>query len=90
MEWENDRVVLYVDGHSVAGIRGGGVEAAADPKVRPRWHVFFTVADVDEAVRLAKDLGGEVTGEPLDSAYGRVAGIRDPEGGLLSLVADHE
>lgn len=90
VEWENDRVVLYVDGHSVAGIRGGGVEAAADPRVRPRWHVFFTVTDVDEAVRRAKDLGGEVTGEPLDSAYGRVAGIRDPEGGLLSLVADHQ
>jgi predicted enzyme related to lactoylglutathione lyase len=89
VEWENDRVVLYVDGHPVAGLRGGGVEAAADPRVRPRWHVFFAVPDIDEAVQHAKELGGEITGEPMDSAYGRVAGLRDPEGGLLSLISDY-
>ncbi|MCW2871002.1 MAG: hypothetical protein JWL99_2322 [Streptomyces oryziradicis] len=89
VRWENDRVVLVVDGHSVAGIRSGGVEAAADPRVRPRWHVYFGVADVDEAVQLTKELGGDITGEPRDSAYGRVAGIRDPEGALLSIVSGY-
>jgi len=89
VRWENDRVVLSVDGHSVAGIRSGGVEASADPRIRPRWHVYFAVADTDAAVRLTKELGGDITGEPRDSAYGRVAGIRDPEGALLSIVSGY-
>jgi predicted enzyme related to lactoylglutathione lyase len=85
--WEHDRVVLRVDGHATAALSGGGTEAAMDPRVRPRWHVYFSVADVDAAVRSAIDLGGEVTGEPENSAYGRVAGLRDPEGALFSLIS---
>ena len=88
--WEHDRVVLKVDGHHVAGLTGGAVEAAADPRVRPRWHVYFSVPDLDAALLRAKELGGEVVGEPLDGPYGRAAGIRDPEGALLSLVSRHE
>ncbi|PWI40987.1 doxorubicin biosynthesis protein DnrV [Streptomyces sp. ICBB 8177] len=87
--WEHDRVVLRVDGHSVAALSGGGTEAAADPRVRPRWHVYFSVQDVDATVELAAKLGGEITGEPENSAYGRVAGLRDPEGGLFSLISGH-
>jgi predicted enzyme related to lactoylglutathione lyase len=87
--WEHERVVLRVDGHSVAGVSGGGVEAAADPRIRPRWHVYFSVPDVDEAVEHARSLGAEVTGEPTEGYYGRVAGLRDPEGALLSLVSHH-
>jgi uncharacterized protein len=89
VRWEHDRVVLRVDGHSAAALRTGGTEAAADPRVRPRWHVFFSVADVESTVKLARTLGGEVTGEPQDSAYGRVAGVRDPEGGLFSIISHH-
>nr|WP_202447855.1 VOC family protein [Streptomyces sp. SID5468] len=88
--YEHDRVVLRVDGHSAAALRGGGYEGSADPRVRPRWHVFFSVADVDATVARARTLGGEVTGEPEDSAYGRVAGLRDPEGGLFSIISQHE
>jgi uncharacterized protein len=85
--WEHDRVVLRVDGHATAALAGGGTPAATDPRLRPRWHVYFSVADVDAALRTAVDLGGEVTGEPENSAYGRVAGVRDPEGGLFSLIS---
>lgn len=89
VRYEHDRVVLRVDGHSVAALRGGGMEAAMDPRVRPRWHVYFSVADVDATVERAVKLGGEITGEPQDSAYGRVAGLRDAEGGLFSVISKH-
>ena len=85
--WEHDRVVLRIDGRASAALAGGGKEAAYDPRLRPRWHVYFSVEDVDTALVRAQDLGGEVTGEPENSAYGRVAGLRDPEGGLFSLIS---
>ncbi len=84
--WEHDRVVLRVDGEATAALSGGGTEAAADPRIRPRWHVYFSVDDVDATVEEAVKLGGEITGEPENSAYGRIAGLRDPEGGLFSLI----
>jgi uncharacterized protein len=86
--WEHDRVVLRVDGYATAALSGGGTQAAMDPRLRPRWHVYFSVADVDDAVAAALQLGGEVVGEPENSAYGRVAGVRDPEGGLFSLISE--
>ncbi len=85
--WEYDRVVLRVDGYAAAALSGGGTQAAIDPRVRPRWHVYFSVEDVDAALESARALGGEVTGEPENSPYGRVAGLRDPEGGLFSLIS---
>ncbi|AXI81264.1 VOC family protein [Peterkaempfera bronchialis] len=84
--WEHDRVVLRVDGHPVAGLCGGAVEAAPDPRIRPRWDVFFAVPDVDEAARQATGLGGEVAGPPTDTPYGRVAALRDSEGGLFRIA----
>ncbi|WP_377271750.1 VOC family protein [Peterkaempfera sp. SMS 1(5)a] len=85
--WEHDRVVLRVDGHPVAGLCGGAVESAPDPQIRPRWDVFFAVSDVDAAARDTAELGGEVVGPPTDTPYGRVAVLRDSEGGLFR-VAD--
>ena len=85
--WEHDRVVLRIDGQATAALSGGGTQAAIDPRVRPRWHVYFSVRDVDAALDRAVRLGGEVAGEPENSAYGRVAGARDPEGGLFSLIS---
>ncbi|WP_308217290.1 VOC family protein [Streptantibioticus silvisoli] len=84
--WEHDRVVLRIDGHAAAALSGGGTEAAIDPRIRPRWHVYFAVADVDARLDQARALGGEVVGDPEDTAYGRVVELRDPEGGLFSLI----
>ncbi len=87
VRWEYDHVVLHVDGRSVAALHGGGTEGAVDPRVRPRWHVFFPVPDVDEAVREAEKLGGELMDEPRDSLHGRTAGLRDPDGALFSVIS---
>ncbi|GGO87754.1 VOC family protein [Wenjunlia tyrosinilytica] len=87
IRYEHDRVILRIEGRTVAGLFGGAVEDAPDPRIRPRWQVYFCVGDVDAATRLAAELGGTVVSEPNDSPFGRVATVRDPEGGLFSLAS---
>ncbi|GAB2606076.1 VOC family protein [Streptomyces capparidis] len=86
MSYEHDRVILNIDGHRVAGLFSGAVEAAPDPRVRPRWQLYFGVPDVDAAAARAVDLGGRVEEPPADSPYGRTATLRDAEGGLFSVT----
>ncbi|MGP4003831.1 VOC family protein [Streptomyces sp. 8N706] len=86
VRYEDERVVLRIAGHTVADIRGGGVEDAPDPNIRPQWHVYFCVDDVDAATEKAVASGGTVVSPPCDSHFGRVAELRDPEGGLFHLA----
>ena len=87
VRFEGDRVILRISGRAVAGLFGGAVEAAPDPHVRPRWHVYFCVADVDAVARRCAELGGAVIAAPGPSPHGRVAALRDPEGGLFGLAS---
>ncbi|KRV49752.1 doxorubicin biosynthesis protein DnrV [Wenjunlia vitaminophila] len=86
IRYENDRVFLLIDGRRTAGLFGGAVEAAPDPRVRPRWHVYFSVDDADLVAAEVRELGGEVEEEPHDTPYGRVASLRDPQGGRFSIT----
>jgi hypothetical protein len=86
VRYENDRVVLRIAGHPVADLRGGAVEAAPDPHVRPQWHVYFCVDDIEATVRRAIDSGGTVVSPPFESQFGTVATLRDPEGGLFHVT----
>ncbi|SFD45389.1 VOC family protein [Streptomyces aidingensis] len=89
VRYQHDRVVLWIAGRAVAGLYGGGVQAAPDPHLRPQWHVYFSVGDVDEAALRAEKAHGTVVTAPHDTPFGRAAGIRDPEGGLFHVIADH-
>ncbi|WP_030255739.1 VOC family protein [Streptomyces violens] len=85
--YERDEVIVRQGGHTVAALHGGGVEAAPDPRVRPRWHVHFHVGDVEKASAAAVAAGGTVT--PGTSASGAPAAhviIRDPDGGLFTVT----
>ena len=86
VRYEHDRVLLRIDGRTVAGLLGVAPEGAGQ-RIPPRWHVYFRVEDVDETAREAARLGGSVVAPPGDSPLGRVATIRDPEGGLFSITA---
>ncbi|MGP3922093.1 VOC family protein [Streptomyces sp. 8N616] len=90
VEYEHDAVMVRVGGHTVAHLRGGAVEADPDPQVRPRWHVFFVVDDVDAAAEAAVKAGGTVAGQPSDSRVGRAATLRDPHGGLFTVTSPHK
>ncbi|WP_237321121.1 VOC family protein [Streptomyces sp. JJ36] len=87
VEYREGGVQIECAGHTVATLRGGAVEAAPDPHVRPRWHVSFSVDDVDDTVKAAVEAGGSVTDGPRDVPGGRTAGLRDRQGGLFTVAA---
>ncbi|MEV6316565.1 VOC family protein [Streptomyces sp. NPDC051776] len=86
VRYEDERVVLRIAGHAVADLRGGGEEAAPDPHMRPQWHVYFSVDDVEAAVRKGVEAGGTIVCPPSASHFGPVASLRDPEGGLFHVT----
>lgn len=86
VEYREGAVQIEVGEHTVATLLGGAVEAAPDPHIRPRWHVSFYVDDVDDTVRAAIESGGTVTDGPRDTTFGRVAGLRDRQGGMFAVT----
>lgn len=86
VDYRDDAVTVEYGPHIVAEIRGGGVESAPDPSVRPRWHVSFYVDDVDGALRVAVESGGSVAAAAQDSPSGRTAILRDRQGGLFTVT----
>ncbi|MCZ7456262.1 VOC family protein [Streptomyces sp. WMMC940] len=83
--YEDDHVVLRRHVHTVARITGGRVDAAPDPRIRPCWHVYFYVPDIEKAVRTAVRLGGSVVSSTSASAAVPWATLRDPDGGVFSV-----
>jgi predicted enzyme related to lactoylglutathione lyase len=72
---------LMVGGAEVAGV------APAEEGAQAGWDVYFGVASLADAVRAAVAAGGEVLVEPEGGAgEGALATIRDPQGGILSLL----
>ncbi|MFH8569480.1 VOC family protein [Streptomyces sp. NPDC017993] len=84
---EDGQVVVRDGARTVAALRGGGIAADPDPRVRPRWSVDFPVDDLARATEAAVEAGGTVTPLPTtDSGTCRArAVIRDPDGGLFTV-----
>ncbi|WP_432037393.1 VOC family protein [Streptomyces cucumeris] len=89
VEYGNEEVVVRESGRKAAVIRGGAVEEAPDPRVRPRWWVHFQVTDLDAAAAAATAAGGTVVAGPIAPSPGaeREATVRDPVGGSFSMTA---
>lgn len=87
VRYEHDRVILRTGGRTVAAMYGGGVAGSPDPGIRPQWQVHFCRSDVDAAVERAVAAGGSVAAPARDTPLGRVATLRDPEGGLFHLTS---
>ena len=47
---------------------------------RPQWLTYFSVANADEAVAVAKKNGGKAMSNIDDSPFGRLAALADPSG----------
>ncbi|MEW1655041.1 MULTISPECIES: VOC family protein [unclassified Streptomyces] len=88
ISYEHDEVMVRDEGgHTVAALRGGGVEAAPDPHVRPRWHVYFPVHDIERVTTAAVAAGGfALPVTPMVDGTGCEAVIRDPQGGLFTVA----
>ncbi|MFP5311637.1 MAG: VOC family protein [Actinomycetes bacterium] len=72
---------LLIDGNEVAGVVPAGEGEEAD------WQIYFGVANPVGAVAATVAAGGQVLVEPdEEAAEGGLATIRDPQGGVLSLI----
>ncbi|MFF2523360.1 VOC family protein [Streptomyces liangshanensis] len=79
---EEDHAVLRQEEQVVARIRKGAVQAAPDPRSRPRWHVYFRVGEVSRSVEAAVKDGGAVV-----SSDAQEATLRDPDGALFTVTS---
>ncbi len=86
-EEQYDEIVVRVDGHPVAGLRGGALESPPDPRIRTRWEPYFRVPDLDAAVDAAEREGGEVVTPPREGPLGRTVTLRDPKGASFCLLS---
>jgi uncharacterized protein len=64
----------------------GGIWRVGDA-TPAHWVAYFKLDDVDAGFERAHKLGGELVGEPVDSAYGRWASVRDPQGAVFRLIS---
>lgn len=64
----------------------GRYAAQADPQLPRQWMLYFAVADTEASVERVLASGGSVRTPPMDSPYGRIAGVADPEGAAFCLV----
>ncbi|WP_299797718.1 VOC family protein [uncultured Shewanella sp.] len=56
--------------------------------IDPHWMLYFTVADCDETVVKATKIGGKICVPPTNiPKVGRFAVIKDPQGGVFSVIA---
>ena len=78
-----DYTTFHRDGDPLGGI--GGMQDSP-PGIPPHWMAYFMVADTDAAVAAATERGAVVLGGPLDTPYGRMATITDPQGATVALM----
>ena len=73
---------------SVSGrLAGGAVEISGQgAELPPHWMPYFAVEDLDAALEQVAQLGGSVGSAAVDSPFGRFAVIRDPQGGVLTIM----
>lgn len=85
MDSEFDYRTLQVAGRTVAGVFNPPQGLPAG--VPPYWMGYFAVDDADGAVERVTEGGGSVIAPPMDSPYGRIAVVSDPQGAVLSVMA---
>ncbi|MGW1409637.1 VOC family protein [Streptomyces sp. NPDC002403] len=86
VDYAQEHVRVQAEGRTVATLRGGGIETAADPRIRPRWIVDFRVEDSARAAAAAVDAGGESSLVPARDGPSKDAFIiRDPDGALFTV-----
>jgi predicted enzyme related to lactoylglutathione lyase len=64
----------------------GGSMSPPTSDVPNHWQVYFAVTDADASARTAGGLGGSVVMAPFDTSVGRMAVLRDPQGGTFSII----
>ncbi len=69
---------------------GLGDATGVMPEDAAGWRVYLGVAACDAAVEKVKELGGSLLDGPVDSPFGRIATVADPEGASFQICAMSE
>ncbi|GAB2478006.1 hypothetical protein GCM10027030_10340 [Luteococcus sediminum] len=49
------------------------------------WRMYLCVEDADATIEKVKELGGSLLDGPMDSLFGRVATVADPQGAQFQI-----
>jgi predicted enzyme related to lactoylglutathione lyase len=77
VEWQ-------LNGKSIAG--GMPMGSTFPPQVPPHWLVYFMVANTDDTVKRAQELGGKVMMPAMEIPQGRFAVLADPFGATFAVL----
>lgn len=75
--------VLRKDEAAIGGVLQTSDGHGAEPA---RWRIYLQVEDADHTAAKIARAGGDVTTEPFDTPFGRVATARDPFGATFSFI----
>jgi predicted enzyme related to lactoylglutathione lyase len=74
-----------IDGKSIGG--GMTMGSMYPDSVPAHWLVYFAVANTDETVKRAQELGATVMSPAMDIPQGRMAVLSDPHGAAFAVIA---
>ncbi|MEV6416226.1 VOC family protein [Kribbella sp. NPDC051718] len=80
----NRYAALYAADKPVAGT--GELHPDFPAGTPPHWLPYFAAASTDQTVDQAVTAGGEILGEPLETDFGRMAVLADPEGARFAVI----
>ncbi|MEL4358942.1 MULTISPECIES: VOC family protein [unclassified Luteococcus] len=93
--WDVTAMPGIPEGQPRYATNGGGERAAcgiceADSflpdEVPSFWRMYLQVADTDQAVARIQELGGRLLDGPMDSPFGRLATVADPQGAMFQVI----
>lgn len=87
---EDDSFRYTTNGPSESASWGLGDATGVMPAEATGWRIYFGVDSSDSALAKVLELGGQVLDGPVDSPFGRIATIADPEGATFQISAMSE
>jgi predicted enzyme related to lactoylglutathione lyase len=80
----SEYVEWQIDGKSI----GGGMQMGAQmpAQVPPHWLVYFAVANTDNTLKRAQELGAKVMMPAMDIPQGRFGVLTDPQGAAFAVI----
>ncbi|WP_112245370.1 VOC family protein [Kribbella monticola] len=82
--YDTQYAALYVGDRPVAGT--GELHPDMPKDTPPHWLPYFATGDVDTTIAQVVERGGTLGGEPLDTDFGRMAVLSDPEGARFAVI----
>ncbi|HLZ29054.1 MAG TPA: VOC family protein [Chloroflexota bacterium] len=80
----SEYVEWQIDGKSIGGAMAMNAQIPA--QVPPHWLVYFAVANTDNTVKRAQELGAKLMMPAMDIPQGRFAVITDPQGATFAVI----